>query len=138
MLVFAFVCFPPGAGSLTAALLPGVQDQVVPQGRGVVGQREPQSDLVGGAEVRDGGVGQEGRVAQRNATTTATSTAAAAETGPGYVDGCETEEKQSVGSTLGHRSAAAAAAAVHRSGRDGDTKETQQPGAHRDTCDGWN
>ena len=82
------LCAFPGEfePSLTAALLSGEQDEVVPQGGRVVGERELQLELVGGAEAREGRVGQEGRVAQL--------LAAAAEAGAGYVDGCGTREEE--------------------------------------------
>lgn len=58
----------------------GEQHQIVPRSRGVIGQRELQPELVEEGEARQGGMRREGRVAQR---------AAAAEPGPGDVDGCK-------------------------------------------------
>lgn len=67
--------------SLTLAFVAGEQHQIVPDSRGVIGQRELQPELVEEGEARQGGVRREGRVAEL--------AAAAAEPGPGDVDGCK-------------------------------------------------
>lgn len=58
----------------------GKQHQVVPRGRGVIGQRELQPELVEEGEARQKGICREGRVSKL---------APAAEPGPGDVDGCK-------------------------------------------------
>lgn len=55
--------------------------QVVPHGRGVIGQGELQPELVEEGEARQGGVSREGCVAEPVVST---------EPGPGDVDGCKT------------------------------------------------
>lgn len=64
----------------------GEHDQVVFHSRRVIGECEPQLELVGETEARDGRVGHEGRVAEL---------IAAAESGAGYVDGCKNKRLKS-------------------------------------------
>lgn len=68
--------------SLTLAFVAGEQHQVVPHSRGVIGQRELQPELVEEGEAGQAGMRREGRVAKLAA-------AAAAEPGPGDIDGCK-------------------------------------------------
>lgn len=67
--------------SLTLAFVAGEQHQVVPHSRGVIGQCELQPELVEEGEAGQGGMRQEGRVAEL--------ATAAAEPGPGDMDGCK-------------------------------------------------
>lgn len=59
----------------------GEKHQIVPHGRGVIGQRELQPELIEEGEARQGGVSLEGCVAEPVIST---------EPGPGDVDSCKT------------------------------------------------